>query len=171
LSEAFGLGRVEKEYLALVRGEPPGEAGVIDAPVARAGGGRRLMRVASGGKASRTEWRVRERFAGYALLEVTPRTGRTHQIRVHLAHEGMPLAVDDMYGGAEALLLSDFKRGYRKKGREKPLLSRLSLHCARLRFEHPATGLPVSAAAAPGDFERALKALAKYAARPTAGQQ
>jgi 23S rRNA pseudouridine1911/1915/1917 synthase len=163
LSQGFAERNVAKRYLALVIGAPRDSSGVIHAPLGH-GSGTRVMAVRDDGKPSVTEWRVLERFKGFALLEVAPRTGRTHQIRVHLAYAGTPLAVDTMYGGGESILLSRIKRGYKRSGEEKPLIDRLTLHCAGLEFPHPVTGAPVSVAAPlPGDFERALKALRKWA--------
>ncbi|MHC4713549.1 MAG: RluA family pseudouridine synthase [Planctomycetota bacterium] len=163
LSAAFAEGSVAKRYLALVRGEAAAEEGTIDVPLAPAAG-RKAMKVSPDGKASRTDWRIAERFRGFTLVEAGPRTGRTHQIRVHLAALGLPLAVDEMYGGASGLCLSEFKRPYRIKGAEKPLISRLTLHCAGVEFAHPRTGTPVKVEAPlPEDFTRALKALKKYA--------
>ena len=164
MSLAFSSGQVRKTYLALVKGRPKGEGGEIAEPIGKGRGGR-VRAVSEGGKESFTRWRVVENFRGYALLEVEIKTGRTHQIRVHLEYDGLPLAVDDMYGGAGALMLSDFKKGYRCTGREKPLMERLSLHCLRLEFAHPVTCEKIAVEAPlPGDFARALKALGKYAA-------
>lgn len=162
LGAAFAAGGVEKRYLALVRGTPQDGEGRMDAPLGP-GRGRRVMAAAPDGKPSITEWRLAERFRGFALLEVRPLTGRTHQIRVHLAWAGLPLAVDAMYGPAAALCLSEFKRDYRGRRAEKPLIARLTLHCAKLAFDHPTGGRVEAAAQLPADFERALKALRKYA--------
>ena len=99
-------------------------------------------------------------------MELRPLTGRMHQIRVHLSAIGHPLAVDCVYGGAEALYLSDFKPDYRRKEsrEERPLISRLSLHASRLRLKHPASGCEIRVEAPPpGDFAASLKQLAKYA--------
>jgi 23S rRNA pseudouridine1911/1915/1917 synthase len=164
LTASFEGREVEKRYVALVAGEPSADGGVIDAPIGPLGRGKALMAVVRSGKPSVTEWRVLERFRGYALLDVRPRTGRTHQIRVHLAHAGLRLAVDAMYGGARELLLSSFKRGYKRAGEERPLIDRLTLHCAGLEFAHPVTGEATKVEAPlPEDFERALKALRKWA--------
>ena len=171
LRAAFDEDRVEKEYVAIVEGEyaptEDGAYGLIDLPIGP--DGRRSGRMAvteAGGKEARTEVRVERRFRGYSLLECRPRTGRTHQIRVHLAEIGFPLAVDPMYGRRSALYLSEIKSGYRpKKGRPEPaLLARLSLHARRLRF--PRVGAPnelhvTVESPIPRDLERALKQLAK----------
>jgi 23S rRNA pseudouridine1911/1915/1917 synthase len=171
LSRGFAGREVRKRYLAIVRGEPRESSGTIAAAIGP-GGGKRLMAVRDGGKESVTEWRVAERFRGFALLEVFPRTGRTHQIRVHLSYVGMPLAVDEMYGGGEAIRLSEFKRIYKGSGEERPLIARLTLHCAGLEFPHPVTGERVTIEAPlPGDMERTLKALRRWAARHQRAEQ
>ena len=151
LRAAFERGLPSKRYLALVEGEhplPDGEMQVIDRPLlvdAKKGG---RVRVSGAGKPSQTEVRVLERFHGYTLLECRPRTGRTHQIRVHLSAEGFPLVVDPLYGRRDALLLSELKRNYRpKRGRpERPLCSRLTLHAASIAVP---TRLPDERALAP----------------------
>jgi len=133
--ELFSSRMIEKTYHALVIGEVS-QAGVIDAPIApdRARGG--VMRIYDHGKPSFTEYKPLERFRGYSLIEAQPRTGRTHQIRVHMASIGHPLVVDPRYGGAEGMLLSHIKSGYRpKKGQEeRPLISRLTLHAKAVRL-------------------------------------
>ncbi len=168
LSRGFRDREIEKTYLALVKGTPPEEQGEIEVDLgedpSRPGfvkvGGRR-------GRRSVTEWRRAESFRGYALLEVRPRTGRTHQIRASLSHLGYPLLVDPAYGGDEELLLSRLKPGYKKKRDrpERPLLARLSLHAREVRLAHPVTGEElVIASPVPKDFGLALKYLRKYRA-------
>jgi len=168
LRTSFDQHRVDKEYLALVEGEHPlsdGEAEEIDRPIGpdRRRSGR--MRVCEEGKPAQTSVEVEQRFRGFTLLRCRPRTGRTHQLRVHLAAEGFPLVVDPLYGRRRALMLSEIKAGYRpKRGRpERPLIDRLSLHAARITFPDPADEAHTVSVEAPlpEDLARTLKQLAK----------
>jgi 23S rRNA pseudouridine1911/1915/1917 synthase len=99
-------------------------------------------------------------------VECRPLTGRTHQLRVHLAAAGAPILNDPFYGDpALVLRLSDFKRGYKGREDEKPLLSRLALHASELTLKHPATREPLTIRSPlPHEFEVALKYLRKFAA-------
>jgi 23S rRNA pseudouridine1911/1915/1917 synthase len=116
-----GKGLVEKRYAAIVQGLVASDAGVVELPIGldSDGAARRIVR--SDGRASVTRYRVKARFsAGFTLLELELGTGRTHQIRVHLAHMGHPVVGDALYG-AEA----------------SPLIDRQALHARSLRFPHP----------------------------------
>jgi RluA family pseudouridine synthase len=96
---AFAAGLARKTYWAVVRGAPAADAGVVDAPLLkRSGRAGWRMAVAPGGQDAVTEWRVLGRGPGIAWLELHPRTGRTHQVRVHAAHLGCPLLGDPVYG-------------------------------------------------------------------------
>jgi tRNA pseudouridine32 synthase / 23S rRNA pseudouridine746 synthase len=108
LGRLFRDGRVTKVYWAVVAGSPPGEGGVIDAPLARRSHDKRSwwMKTDPQGDPSATEWRVLGRADGVAWLELRPRTGRTHQLRVHCAHLGCPIAGDGVYGGDAALAVA-----------------------------------------------------------------
>lgn len=118
-----------------------------------------------GGKPSTTEFVVLERFGGFALMQCRPLTGRTHQIRVHLAAAGAPVLNDRFYGDPEqVLLLSGLKRGYKGREDEKPLIDRLALHASELVVRHPLTKEPVTLnASLPHEFDVALKYLRKFA--------
>lgn len=131
--------QVEKTYLALVDGrvEPP--EGVIDAPVGRHPVHRKKMAVVERGREARTRYRVLREVDGRSLIEARPETGRTHQIRVHLAHIGHPIAGDPLYGRPHALLERQF------------------LHAQRLAFRHPRTGERIELSAPlPDDLARVL---------------
>lgn len=166
LANQFGSGKPLKRYVALVRGRPRAEAFEVDAGLAPHPARPGSIRVDSAhGKKSLTRFRVLELFSGYALLECEPVTGRTHQIRVHLRHAGLPIVGDATYGG-QPLWLSQLKRDYRlAEGRkERPLLDRTGLHAASLTVTHPATGTKVTVEAPwPKDLEVALKYLRRFA--------
>jgi 23S rRNA pseudouridine1911/1915/1917 synthase len=124
LMRQFGERSIEKEYLALVRGEAPAPRGRVEAPIGRDPRDRQRMAVVAGGRASTTEYEVIGAGGGYALLSLRPLTGRTHQIRAHLSYLGLPIAGDLRYGGGEG------PGGLRRQ----------FLHAARLGLERPADG-------------------------------
>jgi 23S rRNA pseudouridine1911/1915/1917 synthase len=119
--------RIRKTYLALVQGTVAAAQGRIEAPIGRDPARRTRMAVTPGGRDSTTGYRVRERFAGWTLLELDLVTGRTHQIRVHLEAIGHPVAGDPMYG-----------TGTSRRGPDG--LERLFLHAWRLELTSPSTG-------------------------------
>lgn len=130
---------VKKTYLAIVTGIAPGQQGTINARLIRNRKNPALMCVtAKKGKEAITNWKLLADFGSIALLAVFPLTGRTHQIRVHLPHIGLPLAIDRLYGSSKTLFLSDFKLDYRlsKDRTEKPLIERLTLHAYQLSIEN-----------------------------------
>lgn len=197
LSGQFQAKTVAKVYHAFVAVLPPDQAMKVIAPIRDSAGalpdsfqvdvslgederqpGRMRVFKGRGGKECLTEFRTLERFggsrragaiaAGYAFVECRPLTGRTHQLRVHLAAAGAPILNDPFYGVPEIrLLLSDFKRGYKGREEEKPLLDRLALHATQLTLKHPVTREPLTLSAPlPHEFEVALKYLRKFAAVP-----
>jgi len=166
-SEQFQNNRVQKEYLALVAGRPAENEGEINGPLAPHPTQRDRMIVTKHGKAAITRWKVEKLMRRFALLRCFPKTGRTHQIRVHLKLIGLPLAVDPLYNQESAkrggLFLSDFKRDYRPPPDhdERPLIARLSLHAEVLRFMHPNGGEVVVTCPSPKDFRAAVSQLGK----------
>ena len=143
LQAALQAGRIGRVYLALAWGDFPQE-GRIEGPIGRHPLHRKKMAVVEGGKPAVTRFRVVERFGRRALLEVRLETGRTHQIRVHLAHQGTPVLGDAVYG-------------VRHEG--DPPIGRQALHAFRLTFDHPATGEPVSFEAPPPEDVQAALAI------------
>lgn len=165
--------RVEKTYLALVVGTPKRKVGIIDAPIGRMASNptkrgvlrpiRLMLRVVSkvepqaqdksalrGSRNALTEYRTLERLGSYTLLEVRPKTGRMHQIRVHLASMGTPVAGDNIYGGARARIEN---------------LDRQFLHAWRLSFSYPEGRRWQFDAPLPEDLDRILKRLRRLRKR------
>jgi 23S rRNA pseudouridine1911/1915/1917 synthase len=143
LMRQFGDRSVEKEYLALVRGTPPAMRGRIEAPIGRDPRDRQRMAVVAGGRDSTTEYEQIAAGGGYALLALRPLTGRTHQIRAHLAYLDLPIAGDVRYGGGEG------PGGLRRQ----------FLHAARLAFERPGDARRVRAwSELPADLASSLAA-------------
>jgi len=145
---------IHRHYKALVWGHPV-SGGSVDAPLGRHPVDRRRQVVRGDGRRAVTRYRIAARHAGSTLLDVELETGRTHQIRVHMAHIGFPLVGDPVYGrrgfppGLSASQ-RDTWHGFRRQ----------ALHAERIGFEHPVDGSPVCAAAPlPDDFEGLLAAL------------
>jgi len=140
LSEQFKSRSVSKSYLVLVKGKLTPESGIIEADIGRDPRNRQRMAVVSRGREARTDYRVIRYAGSCSLLEIKPETGRTHQIRVHLAAIGFPVMGDAAYGV------------------KSPHLSRQFLHAARLGFKLPSTGQYVEFnSPLPPDLERVLK--------------
>jgi 23S rRNA pseudouridine1911/1915/1917 synthase len=156
LAEQFRDHTIEREYRALVRGLPGADAGRVDRPIGRHRSDRKRMSVHTpAGREARTGWRVLERFprGGRSWLAVLPETGRTHQIRVHLASAGLPIVGDPVYG---------------RRGRGVPHeLDRPALHAAVLGFAHPGRGQRLRFESPVADDIAAL--LARLAAAEEAG--
>lgn len=164
LSRLFEKQRIEKSYLAIVRGRPKESEGRIDLPLSRSTSGKKLTRVDSNGKPAETHFTLLEAFRNFSLIEARPKTGRTHQIRVHLSSIACPLAVDPLYNPQSTLTIADIKPGmFPGQQQASALISRLTLHAAHLRFDHPQTGSPIHIEAdIPKDFAAALKGLRRW---------
>jgi 23S rRNA pseudouridine1911/1915/1917 synthase len=165
LVQQFADRRVDKTYHALVSGyvEADGQVELRLYYDKRSGSVHTSERR---GKPALTRYRVLQRLPGNTLLECRPVTGRTHQIRVHLAAIGHPLTVDAQYGGGQALYLSSYKPGYHRSTRhpERPLIDRLTLHAARIQFEHPTDPRRMTfEAPVPKDLRATLSQLARLA--------
>ena len=151
---------IHREYEAICRGVMTA-GGTVDAPIDRHPTDRVRMAVRQGGRESVTHYRVIKRFRAHTHVRVQLETGRTHQIRVHLAHAGFPIVGDRVYGGRLALPRGA-SEALRVALREFP---RQALHAARLQFAHPVTAKPVECVAPlPADMQELLRVLAADAA-------
>jgi 23S rRNA pseudouridine1911/1915/1917 synthase len=160
LAAQFASRAVEKEYLALVLGVPSPRHGEIDKPIGRHPVHRKRMTVRAGGRSARSSYRVVEGFDGAALVRVTIHTGRTHQVRVHMAALGHPVAGDETYGGTRS---APCRRAASRQALAG--LGRPALHAARLAFDHPTSGRRMSFdSPLPGDIEAVLADLRAAAA-------
>ena len=153
LARGFVKDRVRKEYLAMVRGVVAEHGGTVNLPIGAAEGSSVYVRRQAGrGQSALTEWRVVRRFADRTLLRVTLKTGRRHQIRVHLAAIGYPILGDILYGRPDGDYLDLVREGRDVRVAEGGPLRQL-LHCARLVFDDPATSERVEVTAPPpADF-------------------
>jgi 23S rRNA pseudouridine1911/1915/1917 synthase len=141
LKHQFKNKKIKKTYLALVHGVVAKEKGIITENIIRHPKFRSKFTVGQEGREAETAYQVLQRLGSYTLLQLNPKTGRTHQIRVHLAHLGHPIVGDKLYGG-------------------KMLLNRQFLHAQSLELTHPKTGKTmVFEAALPEDLDKFLKKL------------
>jgi 23S rRNA pseudouridine955/2504/2580 synthase len=156
LQAQFREGSVEKTYTALLAGRLNGAERLVDAPLltTERRGGERHVRVDAAGKPASTRFIVEERLAGATLARVVLLTGRTHQIRVHAAHIGLPLAGDERYGAVPDTVAA------------RCGLKRMFLHAASLAFDSPRDGRVIRVASPlPADLESALRRLRRAGAR------
>ena len=132
LSDQFKTRETKKEYTAIVSGEMKKNSGVFSSPIGRSPSNRvKMTSFSKAGRDAETRWEVVERLRGATLVSAWPRTGRTHQIRVHFSENGFPVLADKVYGGK--------KSRPRNSGTSEALIKRHALHAKRLGFTHPVT--------------------------------
>jgi len=165
LADQFQNRTIEKSYLAIVIGRPIRDRDVIDEPIGMHPRQRDKMAIRRADPEARpaeTFYELVEPFNGFALVRATPKTGRTHQIRVHLDHVGCPVLCDRLYGGRSEITRGEIRRA---PDDLTILLNRQALHAQRLRFVHPATGQPIEIESPlPADMAGVLAELRAYRA-------
>jgi 23S rRNA pseudouridine1911/1915/1917 synthase len=165
LTRQFERRTVKKRYWALVRPAPDRDADIIEQPIGIHPFQREKMAIRGGHATSRpavTYFEVRERFAECAIVDVFPRTGRTHQIRVHLAHIGCPILGDRLYSGRAKITRGMLNRA----ADDEVVLTRQALHATSLEFKHPTTHLPMRLEAPLADDLSRVVAILNQAAAP-----
>jgi 23S rRNA pseudouridine1911/1915/1917 synthase len=157
LVAAMAAREIGREYLAVCTGVMTG-GGTIDQPIARHRTQRTRMAVRADGRESVTHYRIAKRFRAHTLVRVELETGRTHQIRVHLAHAGFPLVGDPVYGGRRRIPAGSSLQ----LAAELTAFPRQALHAARLKLRHPVTGRDMTwEAPLPADMQGLITALEK----------
>ena len=172
LSGQFERREVRKEYRAITWGEIARDSDWIETCLRVNPKRREKMMVCEPGGNARvatTFYEVIQRFRGFTYVRLEPKTGRTHQLRVHMQHIGNPIVADRLYGGREALTLADLRSVESGGGRQKreaeddTLISRQALHAFRLEFRHPQSGKALEfEAPLPDDMVRTREALQQY---------
>jgi 23S rRNA pseudouridine1911/1915/1917 synthase len=162
LSSQFAERTIQKEYLAIVSGVISRDTDYIERPIGPHPTHREKMAIRlpeDGGKPAMTYYEVVERFPRHTFVRLKPRTGRTHQIRVHLTHLGHPILADKLYAGRSAVTHSDLL-GALPADLDPILLNRQALHAHRLSLVHPLTGAPLAfEAAIPADMAETVTVL------------
>jgi 23S rRNA pseudouridine1911/1915/1917 synthase len=165
LAGQFESRTVEKEYFAVCAGVPDRDRDIVDLPVGAHPYQREKMAVRRDHSTSReaqTYYEVAERFVGFSAIKVLPKTGRTHQIRLHLASIGCPVLCDRLYGGRALITRGEISHD---AADEHVLLDRQALHARRLKFSHPVSGEPMEfIAPLPPEIEALLAALRAFRA-------
>ncbi len=157
LSRQFQNRTVKKYYMAVVHGVPELDQDCIDAPLGVHPRVREKYAVRQDGKHAVTIYRVMEAFRGYSVVRLDLRTGRTHQIRVHLTHLGHPIVADDMYGGKPVY---PWQLEDREPATEDAIMDRVALHAWTLEIDHPVTGERMKfEAPMPEDMQKFVEAL------------
>ena len=140
ITRDFAEGDVEKQYLAMTAGVPRPSKGVCDEPLYDTKAEGEKVRVDPRGRQARTDYETLEVHGKYALVSARPRTGRRHQIRVHLAYRGAPLVIDPIHGSRKKIRLSDVRPDLPRSWKNPVVLARMPLHASVLTLRHPETG-------------------------------
>jgi len=161
IAKQFERRQVKKTYLAIVHGTPELTADRINAALGMHPKVREKYAIRPEiGKEAITFYEVLESFRGFSLLKMTPKTGRTHQIRVHLSYIKHPIVADDMYGGS---VVYPWQLADAEPAVQQPVISRVALHASTIEFKHPTTGEIVRfEAPLPEDMQNLLDMLRKY---------
>jgi 23S rRNA pseudouridine1911/1915/1917 synthase len=162
-ADQFENRTVSKEYFAITLGAPDKDRDLVDLPIGPHPYQREKMAVRrdhSAARPAQSFYEVERRFQGFAAVRIAPKTGRTHQIRLHLASIGCPVLCDRLYGGRARLTSGDLRRD---PSDETPLIERQALHARRLTILHPIDGRELTfEAPLPEDMSRTLAALAEF---------
>ncbi|HEY2412672.1 MAG TPA: RluA family pseudouridine synthase [Pirellulaceae bacterium] len=171
LAAQFENRTTEKEYFAITVGVPDRDRDFVEQPIGVHPHQREKMAIRAGHSTSReatTFYEVVERFPGFAAVKVQPKTGRTHQIRVHLAHIGCPVLCDKLYGGHTKITRGELRRrrsshNPARADDEEVILARQALHARRIKLSHPATNDPIEfIAPLPADLNAVLAELRQW---------
>ena len=163
LSKQFEVRTVNKEYLTIVTPAPDRDRDQIDKPIGNHPYQREKKAIRENHSSSRNAvsfYEVIERFQGFATVLVKPKTGRTHQIRIHMAHVGCPVLCDKLYSGRASVTLKDFSKA---PADNQVLLDRQALHARSIEFDHPVSQERMTIEApVPADIEATIAALKKH---------
>ncbi len=172
LAEQFAQREIHKEYVAICSGAPPRDRDVIDAPIGPHPHQSEKMAIrfeCADAKPAQTFYEVLRRYKGFTYIKAMPKTGRTHQIRIHFMHAGFPILCDRLYGGRAEIGEDVIGNRQETVGSSKdspavsPVLARQALHARRIQFHHPETGQLMDVSAPlPDDFKATLELLEKY---------
>jgi 23S rRNA pseudouridine955/2504/2580 synthase/23S rRNA pseudouridine1911/1915/1917 synthase len=163
MNDLFQKREIKKHYFGLVDGNVTDVQKTIDAPLSTSS--KKSVVSKKEGKKAITHYCVKQKFQNISLLDINIETGRTHQIRCHLAYTGNPILCDPIYGNGESIYLSKIKKKYKgsKNEEERPILERTALHAYSLEFVHPSTKEKIKLSAPmPKDMRALVKQLEKW---------